>query len=210
MHCIIYILNGKYIYFFLKMCDEMDVEIYLYLRDQWTVWRCTYYCTYPQSYKHNLYLYKNCTSWRKYNILVLICPYCPCTSIIRTDKEGGGLLMITQHMHWILTFGHWVCVPCLRQPSVWFVLALYSLWRHTLPSWVVVFGSPWILFVVVLCSSSFSYLPGVLYCIATTICSRHASQALILNKFLAMSHSRGHCEQAPEQCVTEKCQIWIF
>ena len=33
MHCIIYILNGKYIYFFLKMCDEMDVEIYLYLRD---------------------------------------------------------------------------------------------------------------------------------------------------------------------------------
>ena len=48
------------------------------------------------------------------------------------------------------------------------------------------------------------------YCIATTICSRHASQALILNKFLAMSHSRGHCEQAPEQCVTEKCQIWIF
>ena len=71
----------------------MDVEIYLYLRDQWTVWRCTYCCTYPQSYKHNLYLYKNCTSWRKYNILVLICPYYTCTSITRTNKESGGLLM---------------------------------------------------------------------------------------------------------------------
>ena len=33
MYCVTYILNRKYIYFFLKMCDEMDVEIYLYLRD---------------------------------------------------------------------------------------------------------------------------------------------------------------------------------
>ena len=33
MYCINYILNRKCIYFFLKMCDEMDVEIYLYLRD---------------------------------------------------------------------------------------------------------------------------------------------------------------------------------
>ena len=49
--------------------------------------------TYPQSFKHNLHLYKNCTSWRKYNILVLICPYCTYTSTIRTNKEGGGLLM---------------------------------------------------------------------------------------------------------------------
>ena len=40
------------------------------------------------------YVYKNCTSWRKYNILVLICPCCTCTSIIRTNKEGGGLLML--------------------------------------------------------------------------------------------------------------------
>ena len=29
MYCVTYILNRKYIYFFLKMCDEMDVEIYL-------------------------------------------------------------------------------------------------------------------------------------------------------------------------------------
>ena len=35
------------------------------------------------------------------------------------------------------------------------------------------------------------------YCIATTICSRHASQAIILNSFWAMSQSRGDCEQAP-------------
>ena len=48
------------------------------------------------------------------------------------------------------------------------------------------------------------------YCIATTICSRHASQALILNRFSAMSQVADNCEQAPEQCVTEKCHIWIF
>ena len=67
------------------------------------------------------------------------------------------------------------------------------------------------------------------YCIATTICSRHTSQALLLNRFSAMSHSRGGlwtrarvlchrklpCELAtacelrlsPTQSLTAQCNI---